>query len=245
MSFVQACETLRRLSLNGMAQALQDLQANPVTLRDLSLNDLVIKLGESEEHLRDSRRLKRLLKASGTRQEAFSEDIDYKAKRGLDRQVIANLLSCDWIRKHQNLILTGPTGAGKTWLAEAFVSQACRNNLPSIAWKVSKLLTAINVGRGDGSLPKLLASLMNTQLLLLDDWGRFPLTVQGRQDLMELVDDRYGHGSIAITSQLPVEKWYDWLNEPTVADALLDRIIHSAHRIELRGESMRARKGKN
>ncbi|HEX7965316.1 MAG TPA: IS21-like element helper ATPase IstB [Gammaproteobacteria bacterium] len=243
MSFAQACEVLRRLGLHGMAQSLDDLQVNPAALRDLALSDLVIKLGEGEQNLRSTRRLKRLLKAAGLRGDAYPEDIDYRVKRGLDRQLMADLLSCDWIRRKQNLFIIGPTGVGKTWIAEAMVSQACRNGMPAAVWRVSKLLSAINVGRGDGSAPKLHQRLAKLGLLVLDDWGRVPLTVQARHDLLELVDDRCERGSIAITSQHPVDKWYDWLNDATVADALLDRIVHKAHKINLKGDSMRALKG--
>lgn len=244
MSVQQLAEMLRRLGLHGMSSALEDMQSNP-TAQSMPNIDFVIRLAEHETYSREDKRVKRLIKAAKFKVQASPEDIDYRANRSLDRQVIGNLLSCEWIKRTQNAILTGVTGVGKTWLGCAFGMQACRRLIPVRYYRLSRLLESIDVARGDGSLPKLRGQLSRTPLLVLDDWGLTPLTTKSRHDLLELVDDRSGDGSVLITSQLPVDKWYDWVGEPTVADAILDRLVHSAHLIEFTGESMRKRKAES
>lgn len=243
MSVQQLAEMLRRLGLHGMADKLEDLQLNPVA-QGMPVVDQMIQMAESELHSRDNKRLKRLIKAAKFKVQAAPEDIDYKPSRSLDRQVIGNLLSCEWVTRQQNAILTGLTGVGKTWFACAFGVQACRKGMPVRYFRLARLLEDIEIARGDGSLPKLRAQLRRALLVILDDWGLTPLTAKARHDLLELIDDRSGEGSVLITSQLPVDKWYDWIDEPTVADAILDRLVHSAHRIEFTGESMRKKKAK-
>ena len=238
MLFQQTIEKLRRLHLNGMARALEEIRANP-QFQALGFEEIFTTAVDAQEQEQENRRFQRLLKAAKLKVNAVPEDINYKANRGLDRSVVATLLGCEWITQMQNLILTGLTGTGKTWLACAFGHQACRKGVRVFHTKLSRLLEDIEIARGDGSLPKLRGQLAKAHLLILDDWALTPLTPNGRHDLLDLVDDRVGSGSLLITSQLPVPKWHDWVGEPTLADAILDRLAHSAHRIELNGESLR------
>jgi DNA replication protein DnaC len=196
-------------------------------------------LVDAEVQDRENRRLTRLLRAAKLKVNACPEDIDYAAHRGLDREVINNLLTCDWIEKSLNTIITGPTGVGKTWLACALGQQAARKGHSVLYKRLSRLLEELDIAYGDGTLVKLRAKLAKVQLLILDDWALATLTARGRHELLELIDDRIRTGSILITSQLPIEKWHEYIGEPTVADAILDRVVHRSHRIELRGESLR------
>ena len=194
---------------------------------------------DAEIHDRENRRLKRLLKAAKFKVSACPEDIKYTTRRGLDRQVVTNLTTCDWIQKSLNTIITGPTGVGKTWLACALGQQAARKGFSVMYKRLSRLLEELEIAYGDGSLAKERAKIAKMDLLILDDWALAPVTARGRHELLEIVDDRIGTASIMITSQLPVDQWHEYIGEPTVADAILDRLVHRAHRIELRGESMR------
>lgn len=244
MSMQQVIEMFRGFGLRGMARVLEDLQMNPAT-QSLPREDMLRNMLLAETHDRDDKRVKRLIKTAKFKVQAAPEDIDYRENRSLDREVIGNLLACEWITRAQNALLTGLTGVGKTWMGCAFGVQACRKLIPVRYFRLSRLLESIEIARGDGSLPRLRGQLSRTPLLVLDDWGLTPLTAKGRHDLLELIDDRSGEGSILITSQLPVDKWYDWLGEPTVADAILDRLVHSAHRIEFAGESMRKKRAES
>ena len=171
--------------------------------------------------------------------QACTEDIDYRAERGLDKRLMLSLASCDWIRQGQNVILTSATGCGKTWLACALGQQACRQGFSVRYWRASRLYEELKIAHGDGSFSRALAQLAKTDLLLLDDWGLAPMPQSERNDLLEVLDDRVNSRSTIITSQLPVETWYEYLNDPTPADAILDRVVHHAHKITLKGESLR------
>ena len=167
------------------------------------------------------------------------EDVNYKAARGLDRTLFLRLASCDWIREHRHCLITGPCGVGKSWLACALGDKACRENLSVLYQRSSRLFAALALARGDGRYARLMRQLTRVDLLILDDWGPEPLTAEQRRDLLEIVDDRYDRGSLIITSQVPIERWYETVGDPTLADAILDRLVHSAYRIELKGESLR------
>jgi DNA replication protein DnaC len=173
------------------------------------------------------------------RQTAVIEDVDYRALRGLDRTLFLKLGTCQWIRDHRHVILCGPTGIGKSWLACALGHKACREDISVLYQRVPRLFAALDLARGDGRYAKLLASLARPDLLILDDWGPQVMSADHRRDLMEIVEDRYGRGSLLITSQVPVNRWHEIIGDPTLADAILDRIVHAAYRIDLDGESMR------
>lgn len=239
----QTLNTLQALRLNGMVAALQN-QRQSAALQELSFEERLAMLVEAEQAARDTRRLTRLLKRARLKVAATPEDVDYRAPRGLDKRKFAALLICDWIRQHQHVIFTGPTGVGKTWLACALGQQATRLGVPVIYKRCARLLEELEIGRGDGSLLKLRGELAKAGLIILDDWGLAPLNSRQRQDLLELVDDCSAQTSLVITSQLPVEQWHDFIGEPTIADAILDRIVHAAHRFELKGESLRRVRGK-
>lgn len=237
----QTLDSLRRLKLFGMAEAFQQQLQQPDT-HDLAFEDRFSLLVEREQTERENRRLTRLLQLARLRQPACVEDIDYKHRRGLERSLMATLVNCDWIRNHHNLHLTGPTGSGKSWLACALGHQACRQGLSVRYERVPRLLDSLRIARGDGSLAKRFTQLAKTELLILDDFGLKPLTQAERHDLLEVIEDRHAARSTLVTSQLPIAHWHEYLSEPTVADALLDRLLHNAYKIELKGESMRKAK---
>ncbi|MET0116424.1 MAG: IS21-like element helper ATPase IstB [Sedimenticola sp.] len=238
MLLKQTTTRLRQMRLYGMANAVED-QGSNTAVQELSFEERLGLVVDAEFHDREDRRVKRLLKAAKLKVPACPEDVDYSAHRGLDRQVFANLITCDWIDKSLNTIITGPTGVGKTWLACALGHQAARKGYSVIYKRLSRLLEELEIANGDGSLPKLRTKLAKMALIILDDWALAPMTSRGRHNLLELIDEHIGSGSILITTQLPVDQWHEYLGEPTVADAILDRLVHRSHRIELRGESMR------
>lgn len=236
----QTTSKLRSLRLHAMAEAL-DLQGERPAMLDLSFEDRLAMLVDIECQSRDTRRINRLLKSSKLKIKASPEDIDYRPDRGIDKRQLSSLFGCEWIERGQNLIVTGPTGAGKTWLTCALGHQAIRRGHVVAYHRLPRLLEDIEIAREDGSLPKLRAQMIKSKLLILDDWGVAKITARGRQDLLEVIDDRVGNLSLAITSQMPVAEWHACIGDPTIADAILDRIVHNAHRIELKGESMRKR----
>jgi DNA replication protein DnaC len=233
----QTIDQLLRLKLQGMSYAYQEQLQQPA--QDLSFEERFGLIVDREWTYREDRRLKRRLKAAKLREPACVEDIDYRHPRGLDRSVLKNLVSCQWIPKSQNLILIGPTGSGKTYLACALANQACRLGFMTLYVRISKLLQDFQIAKADGSYSKLLAKLAKLNLLIIDDWGLTPLTPAERRDLLEILDDRYNQGSTLITSQFPINTWHELIGEPTIADAILDRLVHAAHQITLKGDSMR------
>ena len=244
MSAQQNIELMRDLKLPGMAKGYEDL-LNNTGLQDLPISDQVAYILDAERRDRENRRLGRLLSRSRLKISAAPEDIDYSASRGLDKSQVASLLTCEWVQRGQNLFIEGPAGSGKTHLACALGNQAARKGLSVLYKRVTRLLEESEIAHHDGSLPRLRTQLAKIRLLLLDDWGLAPLTDRGRQDLLEIIDDRIGTGAILITSQLPVSAWHDYIGEPTIADAVLDRLVHGAHRIKLRGESMRKKRAES
>lgn len=230
---------LRSLKLDGMARALEEQMTHSAAAA-LSFEERFGLLLDRELAWRDTRRLQRLLKAARLKNpQACLEDVDHHAGRGLDKRLIATLAGCDWIRAAQNLLFTGPTGVGKTWLACAFGNQACRQGFSVLYVRVARLFEELRIAHCDGSFSRRLAQLAKADVLLLDDWGLNALDQAARADLLEVLDDRVGTRSTIITSQLPVEHWHAWLNDPTLADAILDRLVHQAHKINLKGESLR------
>ena len=240
MLMSQTRDRLHEMRLLGMAEGLSNQLEQP-DVHNLSFEERFSLLVDQEWTYRRDRRQARLLKAAKLRMEASVEDIDYHHPRGLDRSAMATLASCQWIRNQQVLLITGATGTGKTFLACALGHQACRHGLSTRYYRVPRLMSELTQARGDGSLPRLLSRLSRISLLILDDWGLAPLSQVEARDLLEIIDDRDGIRSTLMASQLPVEDWHQIVADPTVADALMDRLIHRAHRIGLRGDSMRKR----
>ena len=234
----QTITQLHSLKLTGMLDALEQQQAQPHT-HDLAFEERLALLVDREVLYRESRRLERLLKGARLRIQACVEDIDYRHPRGLEKSRMASLAGCDWIRQTHNLCITGPTGCGKTWLACALGNQACRQGMSVLYLRLPNLFEQLRISHGDGSYPRLMNRLLKMELLILDDWGIQKITTAQRQDLMEVIEDRHGRRSTLIASQLPTEHWHDYIGEATLADAILDRLLHGSHRLNLRGESMR------
>ncbi len=231
-------ERLRSLQLRGMAAGLED-QLKTKDIGSLSFEERLGLLLDREATSRADRRLKARLTQAKLRVNASVEDIDHAARRNLDKGVLLELAGCSWIARHQNLVITGPTGVGKTYLACALAHKACLGGHKAFYQRLPRLLHDLEIAKGDGRYRTLLAGLQRIDLLILDDWGVTPLTDANRRDLLELLDDRYVTRSTLITSQLPVSGWHDYLADPTLADAILDRFIHNAHHLDLRGDSMR------
>lgn len=229
--------TLKALKLPGMAAAFEEQFVQPIT-QSLSFEDRFGLIVDREATHRDNQKLGRLLKNARLKHTACVEDIDYRAGRGLDKAVMASLIGCEWVRQAQNLILTGATGCGKTWLACALGNQACRQGLSVLYVRTSRLMEEMKLAHAEGSFRKRLAQMAKVDILILDDWGLSAMTQSERQDLLEIIDDRTRRSTL-ITSQIPVKAWHEVIGEPTLADAILDRIVHRAHTIELAGESMR------
>lgn len=234
----QTLNKLRTLKLLGMLEAVES-QSNQPDLQSLNFDARLGLIVDYEYSFRENRRLARLLKDAKLKHQACLEDIEYNPRRGLDKAQLSSLGSCEWVQKRQHLIFTGPAGAGKTWLACAYGHQACRIGLSVLYKRAPRLLEELRIARGDGSIGKLRCQLAKVNVLILDDWGMAPIDGMGLHDLLELVDDRVNTGSLIITSQLPVSTWHDYIGEPTMADAILDRIVHNAHKISVKGESMR------
>jgi DNA replication protein DnaC len=232
---------LRELQLTGMASALEEQQGMP-DVRSLSFEDRLTLLVEREATVREDRRLTRLLRQARLRLPASVEALDFRSQRGLDRSVVLRLAACDWVRRHEVVLVSGATGTGKTFLACALAQAACRQGLSSRYFRLPRLLEELAVARGDGSYPKLMDRLQKTALLVLDDYGLAPLNQTERRDLLEVLEDRTGRRATLVTSQLPQDHWHEVVGDATLADAILDRLIHHAHRLNLKGGSMRKKK---
>lgn len=231
-------DKIHAMKMTGLAEAFE-LQLQSPQYTELSFEERLGLLVDAEWTTRQQRKLQRRLKAARLRYPASLEDVDFKTPRHLDRKVVRSLATCDWIREHLNLIISGPTGVGKSWLACAFAERACRSDFTAIYLRVPRFLHEVAVARADGSYGRFLARLAKTDLLVFDDWLLAPLKDPERRDLLEVVEDRYERASTLIATQLPVKAWHEAIGEPTLADALCDRLVHCAHKIELRGPSMR------
>jgi DNA replication protein DnaC len=231
-------ERLIALGLTGMAKAFDD-QLRQADADALTFEQRLGLMIDREVTERENRRLVTRLKFASLRQNAIVEDIDLRTPRGIDRALLAKLVDGDWIDRKHNLLITGATGTGKSWIACAIGHKACRDNRSVLYHRLPRLLEALALARGDGRYARLLKTLSRVELLILDDWGLAPLTGEQRRDLLEVIDDRHQRGSTIITSQLPIDQWHQVIGDPTIADAVLDRLIHNAHRLALKGESMR------
>jgi DNA replication protein DnaC len=234
-------EKLKNLRLIGMARALEEQMAME-DIEEISFEERLGLLVDREAVDRESRRLTTRLRKAKLRQNACIEDIDFRQPRGLDKSLITRLADCQWIKNHQNLIITGPTGAGKSYLACAFAQKACREGYSVVYQRISRLFEDLSLAKGDGRYIKMLTGFAKTDLLVLDDFGLAKLNQEQRHDLLEIFEDRHGLKSMMVTSQLPVEIWHEQIGDPTLADAILDRLVHNAHKIQLKGGSMRKRK---
>ncbi|MFA4940771.1 IS21-like element helper ATPase IstB [Brevundimonas sp.] len=238
MTATQLIDRMRDLGLDGMAGAVEH-HAAATAYADLQFNDRLMHLLHAEGAWRAERRLKRILKAARLKIPAAVEDIEYRPARGLDRSQVAELMTCAWVSAHEHLILTGATGTGKTHLACAFGGQAARHGLTVRYARTNQLLEDLAIAHQDGTVVKARTALARFDLLILDDFGLAPMTERGKQDLLDIIDARTRTSSVLLAGQLPFKEWRAYIDNPMVADAILDRVANSSHRIQLSGESMR------
>ncbi|MDH3281271.1 MAG: IS21-like element helper ATPase IstB [Gammaproteobacteria bacterium] len=229
---------LNDMRLLGMARSFES-QLNDDQIQQLDFYDRFGLLVDAEHLDRTNRRLTTRLRQAKLRQSATVEDIDYRTPRNLDKTLIRQLASCQWIHDKLNVLITGPTGVGKSFIACALAHHACREGHTVLYFRLPRLFAELTVAKADGRYPKLLNKLARTHLVLFDDWGLSTLNEEQRKDLLEILDDRHQQRATVVTSQLPISKWHDVIGDPTLADAILDRLVHNAYKITLKGESMR------
>lgn len=234
-------EKLYSMKLFGMAEAIRRQTEDPEISR-LSFEERLTLLVDQQWDWRQNKALVRRLKNARFKLDASVEDIDYRHPRRLDRQLIRSLCNCDWVRLHHNLLITGPCGVGKSYMACALVQKAVRDGFTALYIRAPRLLRDFAVARADGSFGKLLDRFARIDVLIVDDWAMAPLADSERRDFLEICDDRYSIRSTVLTSQVPISHWHDQIGDPTIADSILDRLVHNAHRIELSGASMRKTK---
>ena len=237
-------EKLRELRLNALAENWCEQRKDP-KMTGLDFDERFGLLVDAEWLDRQNKRLARNLREAKLRlSDACIEGVDYPARRKLDKAVIRGLASCTWIHEHHNVVITGPTGVGKTYIACALAQQACRKGYRALYRRVPRIFDEILLARADGTYPRWLAKVARFDVVVLDDWGLVPLAESERRDLLEIMEDRYGNRSTILTSQMPVAQWHDQVGDPTIADAFCDRLLHNAYRIELHGPSRRQEKKK-
>lgn len=234
-------DKLQQLRLTGMYDAYRE-QLESTRYDALTFDERFAMLIDRHEAEQDSRRLQTRLKKAKLRQSACVEDLDYRKSRGLNKRSMCALAECTWLRSHENCIITGPTGTGKSYLACALGNQACRKGYSVLYFRAPRLFQELAVARGVGRYERMLRTLLRCDLLLIDDWGTALLTDEERRDLFEIIEDRYDRRSTLIAAQIPLEHWHECIGDPTLADAILDRLIHNAHTITLKGESMRKKR---
>jgi len=237
----QVLTQLKSLKLAGMAQTLQSQCEQPGTYEDLSFHERLGFMIDNELLAREQRKQQRLLKAAKLKLAATARELDYQHPRGLQQSQMAALLQCGWLRKAQNVLITGSCGTGKTYIACVLGHTACMKGFTVRYYRLSRLLLELTQAKADATYSKLLRALAKTDLLIIDDWGLEPLKAASRNDLMEIMDDRHGCAATIMISQLPTEQWHQSIGDNTIADAILDRLMHNAHRVKLKGESMRKR----
>lgn len=236
-------EKLQMLRLMGMYKALTEQMSMP-EIETLGFEERLGLLADRELTERQDRRLKTRLRQAKLKHNACVEDLDYRAPRGLDKALMLQLATCRWVHEGLNLIINGATGVGKTWIACALAQKACREGYTALYLRLPRLFEELSLAHGDGRFTKLMAGFAKTDLIILDDWGLAKFTAEQRRDLLELLDDRHGCRSTLVTSQVPVDHWHEVIGDPTLGDAILDRLVHNAYRINLKGESMRKRLAK-
>ena len=236
----QTINKLHELRLTGMAESFADQLKQP-DMERLSFEERFGLIVDRQWTWKENNRMERYLKNARMKLAACVEDIDYKTPRGIDQSVMMSLISCDWVRRRHNIIITGPTGAGKTFLACALTTKACREGYRAFYIRSPKFSYQMAMAKGDGSYGKTINKLAKTHVLVIDDLGLAPMNDAERRDLLEVVEERHGHASTIVASQLPVENWHEQIGDPTIADAILDRLIHNAHKINLsmKGGSLR------
>jgi DNA replication protein DnaC len=234
-------DKLNGLKFTGMSAALTE-QLSLDNIDDLAFEERLGLLVDREITERNNRRLKTRLRQAKLKQTACMEDIDYRQPRGLDKSLTLRLADCHWIKDRLNILLTGPTGVGKTWLACALAHKACQSGHTALYCRLPRLMQSLPLARGDGSYAKLMTRLARTEVLILDDWGLSKFNAEQRRDLLEILEDRHGSRSTIVTSQIPIEQWHELIGDPTLADAILDRLVHNAYKLKLKGESMRKKR---
>jgi DNA replication protein DnaC len=243
MLIEQTLEKLYTMTLNGMAEAFKDHLQQP-NMTGLSFEERFGLLVDRQWTWREDRRMKRLLSNAKLKINGCVEDIDFNTPRGIDKSVILRLANCDWIRAAQNVIISGPTGVGKTYLACALANRTCRMGFSAFYIRIPKLFQQLAIARADGSYPKIIKKLVKAKVLVLDDLGLAPMSDPERRDLLEVIEERHDLSSTIVATQLPVESWHDNIRDPTIADAILDRLIHNSYKINLKGQSMRKLRSK-
>jgi len=236
-------DKLYELRLLGMAKALEEQNASP-HYESLDFADRLGLLVDRESAERDSTRMRLRLKQAKLRLTATIEDVDYRHPRGLDKSLVLALAGCRWIREHHNVIVTGPTGVGKSYLACALAHKACREGFRALYLRAPRLFDDLALAKADGRYRRVLAAYARIDLLVIDDWGLASLTEEQRRDVLEILEDRHDLRSTLIASQLPIEKWHKVIGDPTLGDAILDRLVHNAHKLTLRGDSLRKKRTK-